>query len=267
MRAIAVTSGKGGVGKTNLSVNLAIQLAQRKQRVILFDADLGLANVDVVLGIRAEWTLQHAISGERTLRQVITPGPGGVDFIAGGSGVEALSTLQGGQLERFLMELSELEMSKDFLIFDTGAGIDDTVMTFLMASDEILLVATPDPASITDAYAIAKALWAKRPTATIKVILNMANDEAHAHAVFSKLRSITEQFLGKTLEFAGYVRFDPKAVEWIRKRRPFSLNAPNLPASRDIAALAGSLLGETNESRSFSLVDSFRNMFGLKKSA
>ena len=158
-------------------------------------------------------------------------------------------------------------MNNDFLIFDTGAGIDNSVMTFLMAADEILLVATPDPASITDAYAIAKALWTKRPTATMKVILNMVNDEAHAQAVFSKLRSITEQFLGKSLEFAGYVRFDPKAVEFIRKRRPFSLNAPGIPASQDISVIASRLLGESTGRKSLSLVESFRGLFGLKKTA
>lgn len=267
MKTIAVTSGKGGVGKTNISVNLAIELARRGKRVVVFDADLGLANVDVVMGVRAEWTLQHALSGEKLLRQVIQPGPGGVEFIAGGSGIEALANLQGNQLERFLMELADLERSTDILIFDTGAGIDNNVLTFLQASDEVLLITTPDPASVTDAYAIAKALWIKRPSAQIKVILNMVNDEAHAIAVFSKLRSITEQFLDKTLEFGGYVRFDPKAVNWIRKRRPFVLNDPRIPASQDISNVAAKLLGVEAQPKTLSLVDNFRSLFGLRKTA
>lgn len=267
MRTIAITSGKGGVGKTNLSANIAIQLAQKGHRVTLFDADLGLANVDVILGVRAEWNLQNMISGERTLNQIIAKGPGGIDFIAGGSGVEALAKLSGVDLDRFLTELADLERRNDFLIFDTGAGIDHVVLTFLQAADETLLVATPDPASITDAYAIAKALWHRRPNARIEVIMNMVHDEPHAMAVFAKLRAITEQFIGQRLEYAGFVRFDAKAVDWIRKRRPFSLADPKLAASQDVRALAAHILGERVDNERQTLVDRFRSMLGFAKSA
>lgn len=268
MKTIAITSGKGGVGKTNISVNLAIQLSLNGHRTIVFDADLGLANVDVILGIRAEHTLQDALSGEKTLRQIIQEGPGGVRFIAGGSGIEALANLQGPRLEQFLGELAELEGNTDVLIFDTGAGIDNNVLTFLQAADEVLLVATPDPASVTDAYAISKALWARRPSAQVKVILNMVNDEAHALAVFGKLRSITEQFLGKSLSFGGYVRFDHKAMGWIRKRRPFVINEPRMAASIDIQTIAARLVGGEEPARkSVGFAETFRSLFGLKKSA
>jgi flagellar biosynthesis protein FlhG len=185
-------------------------------------------------------------------------------FIAGGSGVEALVNLSGPQLDRFLSELAELEKTTDILIFDTGAGIDGNVMTFLQASDETLLVCTPDPASITDAYATAKALWTRRPDAVIRVVLNMVADDAHAKAVFAKLKSITEQFLGKSLLFGGYVRMDPRAVECIRKRRPFSLALPSSPASQDVCGIAAGLLGMDYEPAKVSLADKFRSMLGLQ---
>lgn len=264
MRTIAITSGKGGVGKTNISANLGIQLARRGRRVVVFDADLGLANLDVVLGCAAPYTLQHALTGEKSLSQIVADGPVGMRFIAGGSGVEGLVNMSGPQLDRFLSELAELERSTDILIFDTGAGLDGTVMTFLQAADETLLVCTPDPASITDAYATAKALWNRRPDANIRVILNMVIDDAHAKAVFAKLKSITEQFLGKTLLFGGFVRMDPRAVDCIRKRRPFSLADPSLPASQDVSGIAASLLGMDYEPAKLSLVDKFRSMFGLQ---
>lgn len=264
MRTIAVTSGKGGVGKTNLSANLGIQLARKGRRVVIFDADLGLANLDVVLGVPATYTLQHVLSGERTLTQVLTDGPAGVRFIAGGSGVEALVNLSGPQLERFLSELAELERSTDILIFDTGAGIDGNVMTFLQAADETLLICTPDPASITDAYATAKALWTRRPDATVRVILNMVLDDAHAKAVYTKLRMITEQFLGKSLLYGGHVRQDNRALECIRKRRPFSLVNPALPASQDVTAIASGLLGMDHEPTKVSLANKFRALFGMQ---
>lgn len=264
MRTIAITSGKGGVGKTNISANIGIQMARRARRVVVFDADLGLANLDVVLGTPAQYTLQHLLTGEKTLSQIVTEGPAGMRFIAGGSGVEALVNLSGPQLERFLSELAELERTTDILIFDTGAGIDSNVMTFLQAADETILVCTPDPASMTDAYATAKALWTRRPDAIIRVVLNMVIDDAHAKAVFAKLRSITEQFLGKSLLFGGYVRHDPKAVDWIRKRKPFSLGDPGAPASQDICAVAASLLGVDYEPVKLSLSDKLRSAFGFQ---
>lgn len=263
MRTIAVTSGKGGVGKTNTSCNLAIQFAKQGYRVVLFDADLGLANIDVVLGVRAEYTLQHVLSGEKSLQQVVQDGPGGVRFIAGGSGVEALVHLSGQQLDRFLTELADLERTTDILIFDTGAGIDGTVMTFLQAADETVLIATPDPASVTDAYATAKALWARRPDAYIRVILNMVNDDAQAKAVFAKLRSIGEQFLNKSLVYGGHIRYDARALEWIRRRKPYSFADPKLPPSQDVAAIAASMLGQDYQKQDMSLGEKLRYMLGL----
>lgn len=262
MRTYAVTSGKGGVGKTNLTANLAIAMADRGQRVVAFDADIGLANLDVILGARAPFKLQHVVSREKRLLEILTPGPGGIRFIAGGSGIESLVMLDGSAGDQFLNELGTLESQTDVLIFDTAAGIDENVMTFLSASDEVLLVATPDPASLADAYATAKALVMRKPGATIKVLMNQVDDEAHARSVYAKLTSIAQQFLGRPLGYAGFVRLDLRAVHCIRQRTPFILAEPSCAASQDVKRLAASLLGEPKAVVEFSLAERFRNLFG-----
>lgn len=269
MRTIAVTSGKGGVGKTNISANMGVALAQRGKRVVIFDADLGLANLDVILGTKAQFSLHDAIGGDKKLAEVVTHGPGGIQFIAGGSGIEALINLNSTQLERFLTELQEFAQFTDLMIFDTGAGIDDMVMTFLQASDETLLIITPDPASITDAYATAKVLFARKPEAVVRVVLNQVHDEAQARAVYGKINGIAQQFLGKHMIYGGQIRLDARAVQCIRKREPFVLGDPMAPASQDVIAVAAGLLGQSHEPLREGFVDRMRNLFGfaLRKSA
>ena len=269
MRTIAVTSGKGGVGKTNLSANLAIALTSLGKRVVVFDADLGLANLDVVLGTKSQFTLQHVLAGEKRLIEVVAPGPGGISFIAGGSGVQGLVNLNGQQLERFLAELAEFERSADILIFDTGAGIDELVMTFAEAADETLLVTTPDPASITDAYATAKLLYGRKPDASVRVVMNMVSDEAHAKAVFAKIQTISHQFLGKNLIYGGHIRNDHRAIACIRSRRPFLIADPTCPAAQDVSVVAARLTGQSYEVPQSTLSDRFRTIFsfGVKRSA
>lgn len=267
MRTYAVTSGKGGVGKTNISANLAIALAKRGKRVVVFDADIGLANLDVMLGTKAEWTLQHVVAGQKRLGEVLTPGPGGIKFVAGGSGIESMMSLSGPRAESLIAELNELENCCDILIFDTGAGIDENVMTFLTAADEVLLVATPDPASLTDGYATAKAALMRKPDASIKIVMNMVDDEQQARLVFARLSSISQQFLGNPLKFGGHVRMDPKAVPYIRQRRPYFLADPNLNASRDLDRVAAAILGGALQVKKESLGDRLRGMFGAIRKA
>ena len=270
MKIFAVTSGKGGVGKTNLSANLAIRLAARGQRVLVFDGDIGLANLDVVLGTPAPFKLQHVLSREKRLAEIIVSGPGNVDFIAGGSGIESLVRLDGPSGEQFLSELNSLQDTYDVLIFDTGAGIDDNVLTFVGAADEILLVATPDPASLTDAYATAKAVFMRSADASVSVVMNMVTDESEGRQVFAKLTSVTQQFLGYALKYAGFVRMDVTAMGYIRTRKPFCMADPTLAASQDVDRLAAYLLGQAapvSMRPPQSLGDRLRGMFGLKRTA
>lgn len=269
MRTIAVTSGKGGVGKTNISANMGLSLAQQGKRVVIFDADLGLANLDVVLGTKAQFALHDCLGGDKKLSEIVTHGPNGIQFIAGGSGVEALVNLNSSQLERFLTELQEFSKFTDIMIFDTGAGIDDTVMAFLQAADETLLVITPDPASITDAYATAKLLFTHKPEAVVRVILNQVFDEAQARAVYAKVNGIAQQFLGKHLIYGGHVRHDLRALQCIRKRQPYVIGDPLAPASQDVHGVAAGLLGQEHKPERESFACRLRNVFGfgLRKSA
>ncbi len=261
MKTYAVTSGKGGVGKTNLSANLAIALASRSQRVLVFDADIGLANLDVILGIKSQFKLQHVLLNEKRLSEIIQKGPGGIQFVAGGSGIESLVQMDGPAGDIFLSEISELEANNDVLIFDTGAGLDENVMKFLSVADEILLVITPDPASMTDSYATAKAIFKRKPMACIKVIMNMVDDEAEAKAVYARMNSVCQEFIGRSLGFAGYVRMDPKATTYIRQRKPFIIGDPRLDASQDITRMASRLLGDVYIPTGQTLADRLRNLY------
>lgn len=262
MRSIAITSGKGGVGKTNISANLAITLARRGQRVVVFDADIGLANLDVVLGCKIHGTLQHVLSGEKSLSEVVHDGPGGIRFIPGGSGLEALFDLTDAQRDRFLSELSALEQSTDILIFDTGAGLDTNVMSFLRSANEVLIVVTPDPASLTDGYATAKALFKQDPSANVGLILNMVTNEQEAKQVFAHLSSVLQRFLSASVRYAGFVRLDPGALAFIRKRIPFVVGDPHLPASIDVNRIGTGLLGQKVPDADNSLIGRLRSLFG-----
>jgi flagellar biosynthesis protein FlhG len=241
MRIVSITSGKGGVGKTNMAANLGIALSQLGNRVVLFDADLGLANLDVILGTSAEYSLHHAIDGNLCLSEVIANGPGGIRFLSGGAGVSKLINISKKRLQNFLQEFAQLESTTDFLIFDTGAGVDGRVMTFLRAAHEVVVVVTPDPASIADAYATMKVLLRLKPEANIKVLMNQVDCERQAEAVYRKLNDIAGHFLDANLSYLGSVRHDAEIGQWIRLRQPFVLAEPRLNASKDVVALAKKL--------------------------
>lgn len=269
MKVLAITSGKGGVGKTSLSANLAIALAGRSQRVTVFDADIGLANLDVMLGRQAKGTLQDVISGSKSLNDVIEEGPGGIRFVGGGSGIETLINLTGRAGDAFLREINDLEKTTDYLIFDTGAGIDANVMAFLTAANEVLVVITPDPASLTDGYATAKAIITSDPTVNVKIVMNMVDDEAQAKAVFARLTSISQQFLGVALNYAGFVRADARAARCVRQRKPWMLAEPQTAASKDVDRIAAAMVGDVVPAlgESISFADRLRTLFARERVA
>jgi len=245
LRTIAITSGKGGVGKTNIAANLSIALTQAGQRVVVFDADIGLANLDVVLGCRVSSTLQEVVGGHKTLREVMHFGPLGLSFIPGGSGLESLFTLTDHQSERLLKEFGALANDFDILVIDTGAGLSENVTSFVRAADEVLIIVTPDPSSLTDGYATAKALFQDRISMPVKLLVNMVSGEPEAEQVYKHLNGVVQRFLGHELGYAGYVRTDPVAIGFIRKRVPFYTGNPNSAASVDVARIAHQLLGKT----------------------
>ncbi|NLY29038.1 MAG: MinD/ParA family protein [Firmicutes bacterium] len=245
-RVIVVASGKGGVGKTNIAVNLALAWAKRGLRVGILDADMGLANVDLLLGLNPRCNLSHVINGERTLQEVLLTGPGGLKVIAGGSGVAELADIEQHQLDRFIDSITELDESLDLLLIDTGAGISRTVLSFALASDEVLVVATPDPTSLTDAYGLIKVLAMRNHHAVLQVIVNMCDDDRSGREVFSRLYSVSRRFLSRELSFAGYVPRDPMVQRAVREMRPFYIVYPRCKAALAIDRVADQLLN-TNE--------------------
>ncbi|MBO8141034.1 MAG: MinD/ParA family protein [Firmicutes bacterium] len=242
-RVVAVTSGKGGVGKTNLAANLGLLLVGRGQRVALLDADLGLANVDIVLGIDPPFTLSHVLSGERSLAEVMVEGPKGLKVLAGGSGVFELANLSQWRLERFIRALESLDDSLDLLLLDTGAGIGRQVMAFNLASQELIVVTTPEPTSLADAYSVIKVVATRRADVRLLVAVNMAPSLREGEAVFERLSTVARRFLGVQLEHLGTIPRDEAVVRAVQRQEPFVLASPHAPASRAVASMADKLSG------------------------
>ncbi|MBS1724098.1 MAG: MinD/ParA family protein [Armatimonadetes bacterium] len=238
MKTIAVTSGKGGVGKTSLSTNLGIALTRLGERTVVFDADLALANVEVLLGVRAERTLQHVVAGESSMSEIVARGPEGLGVIAGGSGIPMLMRSGPKRLGVMFEQVQELAATTDILIFDTSAGLENKVLAFLKNADEVLVVTTPEPASITDSYATIKTLFRQKPDAVVKVVVNQARDGHEANEVFGVLSRITQDFLKKELEFAGFVRQDEAVSRSARLRKPYMMAEPKSDAAKDTSKLA-----------------------------
>ncbi|WP_281533110.1 P-loop NTPase [Anaerocolumna aminovalerica] len=211
-RVITVTSGKGGVGKSSISVNLAIQMSKLGKRVIILDADFGLANVEVMLGIRPKYNLADLLFKGKGIKDIITEGPKGIGFISGGSGIQELNHISRNQIIDLTHKLDEIDSIADVIIIDTGAGINDMVLEFVVASSEILLVTTPEPTSITDAYALLKTLNRKpefsATNSTIKLIANRVESIAEGKELFNKLNVVVNRFLNIKIEYLGSIPQD-----------------------------------------------------------
>jgi len=246
-RVIAVTSGKGGVGKTGLSVNLAIALAELGQRVALLDADLGLANVEVLMGLTSFYNLEHVIEGEKSLLDIMIHGPAGVRVIPGSSGLARVADLRQEERERILAGLNDLQRQMDFVIIDTMAGIGRNATAFAVAADEVLLVATPEPSSIVDAYAMLKTLVAMRGNIHVRLVVNQVLNQNQAQAVAAKLGRVALNYLGKPLSCAGWVPRDPHVSQAVMQSSPLLNVFPDAPASRKIRDLAAALASRQQE--------------------
>lgn len=246
-RVITVTSGKGGVGKSSISVNLAIGLAMEGKRVIVMDVDFGLANVEVMLGIRPQYNLADMMFQGKTLQEVITKGPEGIGFISGGSGIQELTSLTREQIVSLTMHLAELDDLADVIIIDTGAGIADAVLEFVTASTEVLLVVTPEPTSITDAYALLKTLNRKADfcaeNMSIKVVTNRVVNAGAGAELFEKMSVVVAKFLKFNLEYLGGIPQDDQVSKAIIRQKPIILSAPNSEAGKAMRMLAQKING------------------------
>lgn len=241
-RVITVTSGKGGVGKTNITINLAIALSEQGLRVIILDADFGLANIDVLFGIIPRYTLLDVIKNEKNILEILSDGPKNIKFISGGSGVEDLVKLDKEQILKFVENMALLDKLAEIIIIDTGAGLSENVMSFIMAADEVLLVTTPEPTSITDAYALVKMVSNRDKTKKMRVIVNRADNIVEADDIMNKLILVAKKFLGIVLEPAGYILHDDAVVKAVKRQEPFLISFPKSQAARNIKEISSNLI-------------------------
>lgn len=253
MKVITVASGKGGVGKSNFSVNLAMAIKQLGKRVIILDADFGLANVEIILGEQPKYNLSHLINGEATITSLITESKYGVKFISGGSGVRDMNFLPAYQITRISQQLSFLQNYTDYLIIDTGAGINDIVVKFCNLANEVCMVVTPEPTAITDGYALLKTLISNFGLEVpVNIVVNKAESHRDAQDVFKKLDFVSNHFLKFDVKYMGYIPYDAKLAKAVREQIPiceYDAHAPSAKAylniARSIVNNSSSNIGET----------------------
>lgn len=238
MKAIAVASGKGGVGKTNLSINLAQALVDAGKRVIVLDADLGMANADILLGTVPPYHIGHFLRGEKDILQVIHETPHRLKLIAGGSGLVELGNLPAAELQPILRNMRRLEQEADYLIVDTGAGLGDGVLEFVMAADEVLVVTVPEPTALADAYTLIKAMHRRSPRVAVKLVVNQVTRPEEGAQVAERIVTTAANFLGLQVEFFGSVPRDPSVPLAVRQKVPFVIRYPESAASRAVRSLA-----------------------------
>jgi flagellar biosynthesis protein FlhG len=243
-RTIAITSGKGGVGKTSTSVNLALSLAAKGAKVALLDADLGLANVEVLLSLNSLYNLQHVIDGDKSITQILVRGPGGIYVVPGSSGLAKLADLNDTARQNILTGLEEIQSRFDFIIIDTMAGIGLNAVSFVVAADEVILVTTPEPSSIVDAYAMIKTIHNKRDDAVVRLLVNMVLNSKQAAAVSGKLSGVTQQYLGRSLSYLGYLPRDAHVSQAVMQSAPYSTRYPQSPAAKNLQDIAARVINQ-----------------------
>lgn len=250
-RVITVTSGKGGVGKSNTSINLAVQFRRMGKRVVIFDADFGMANIEVMFGAIPKHNLADLIYQGMNIREIITQGPMDIGFISGGSGIASLSNLGKDYINYLIQNLAELDLIADVIIIDTGAGISDAVLEFLVASGEVLLVTTPEPTSITDSYSLLKALNRHerfdRENTKIKVVANKVSGFEEGKQLFNKLNAVVNRYLKVPLTFVGVIPEDHELVRAVMQQTPISIQNPNAKSAIGYADLANVLENNASE--------------------
>lgn len=266
MKTVAFANARGGVGKTSLACATAIALAELEHKVLLFDGDLSLANLDVHLGLRPAVTLKHVVCDAIDLESTVTQGPAGVSVICGGSGVKELASIDPELVAEIVRNLGLLDRGFDHIVIDTGSGIHETPMAFLLAADVVVLVCTPDPTSVMDAYATVKLLFEQKPDADVRLLVNMADDDKSGAIVYARFKSIIGQFLNKEVPLAGIVCYDKAVKSAGRERCSFLESAPRCKASisiKDIARTIVLSVEEGHASAEIPLLQRMRSTFSF----
>lgn len=245
-RVIAITSGKGGVGKTNIVTNLAYALARKGKKVLVLDADLNLANVDVLLGLTPQFNLHHVFTGEKKIRDILVDAPGGFQILPASSGIMEMAELNEEQKLYFLEEIADLGHTIDIMLIDTAAGINNTVIYFTLAAQERVIVLTPEPTSLTDAYAMIKVLSSQNGVKKFRILVNSAQTEKEALAVYRQLTLVADRFLDSlSLDYLGFIPYDIKLPQAVRAQRLVTDLSPRSTVSGKFFTLADQLLRET----------------------
>ncbi|MBD3315539.1 MAG: P-loop NTPase [Chitinivibrionales bacterium] len=241
-RSIAVTSGKGGVGKSNVSLSLAVALSQMRKKTLLFDADLGLANIHILLGLAPKHNLLHVVNGACSIEDALCAGPEGVTILPGSSGIAAMADLERYRLEELQRKLSRIEESYDFMIIDGGAGIGKNTMLMSSSAGTALLVLTPEPTALADVYATAKVLVSMGVT-DLQVLVNMAGNEREGREIFEKLRGLVRNFLRREIRLSGIIPFDRDVPKMVRMQRNPMQSKPSSRFAAGIQGYARALCG------------------------
>jgi flagellar biosynthesis protein FlhG len=249
LKVITVASGKGGVGKSTISVNLAIALSRMGKSVLVVDADFGLANVDIMLGVAAKYNLSHFLRGERQLRDIVQMGIEGVRFVSGGSGLYDLLKMDESQLVQLMDGLANLDMEIDYIICDAGAGVNDNLLRMVLSSTQTLVITTPEPTAILNAYALIKTILKRDNFHTIHIIMNKSDSRREAERVYKGFRDVMRRNLGREIPVLGHVMYDHDVSGSIKQQIPIIVSHPDGRTAREMKAIARALTDDSGETR------------------
>lgn len=258
-RVITVTSGKGGVGKSNFTLNFGIMLQEEGMRTLIFDADIGMANIDVLIGSPSSVSLYHVLNGSKRLEEIVQIGPSGIHYVPGGSGFKELHEMSSSSLERFLDELSEWSERYDVILFDTGAGLSKETIRFVAAADETFVVTTPEPTAIADAYALIKIVHTHFPETAFRIVVNRVMDWSEGKQTAERLISVARRFLQLELPVLGYLNDDQHVMQAVKRQTPFTLLYPNIQVSKQIRELAQAFLYDQEQQNTTRGITGFIN--------